>query len=63
MPGPGVLAEPAGALLPAARFELRAAHDAFNSMGAEAFAERAGRELAATGERPCASGRSAYPSS
>ncbi len=33
-----------------ARTELRAAHEAFNSMGAEAFAERAGRELAATGE-------------
>lgn len=33
-----------------ARTELRAAHEAFNSMGAEAFGERAGRELAATGE-------------
>ena len=33
-----------------ARTELRTAHDAFTSMGAEAFAERAGRELAATGE-------------
>jgi D-arabinose 1-dehydrogenase-like Zn-dependent alcohol dehydrogenase len=33
-----------------ARSELRSAHEAFTSMGAEAFAERAGRELAATGE-------------
>ncbi|WP_250032332.1 helix-turn-helix transcriptional regulator [Paractinoplanes maris] len=33
-----------------ARPHLRAAHEAFTSMGAEAFAERAGRELAATGE-------------
>ncbi|WP_220039686.1 helix-turn-helix domain-containing protein [Nonomuraea aridisoli] len=33
-----------------ARAELRAAHDAFTAMGAEGFAERAGRELAATGE-------------
>lgn len=33
-----------------ARSHLRAAHDAFTAMGAEAFAERAGRELAATGE-------------
>ncbi|WP_342751548.1 helix-turn-helix transcriptional regulator [Paractinoplanes atraurantiacus] len=33
-----------------ARAELRAAHDAFTTMGAEAFAERAGRELTATGE-------------
>ena len=33
-----------------ARTELRQAYDAFTSMGAEAFAERAGRELAATGE-------------
>jgi len=34
-----------------ARDELRAARDIFASMGAEAFAARAGRELAATGER------------
>jgi DNA-binding CsgD family transcriptional regulator/tetratricopeptide (TPR) repeat protein len=34
-----------------ARIELRAAHDALTSMDAEAFAERAGRELAATGEK------------
>jgi DNA-binding CsgD family transcriptional regulator len=34
-----------------ARDQLRAAHDTFASMGAEAFAARAGRELAATGER------------
>ena len=34
-----------------AREQLRAARDAFASMGAEAFAARAGRELAATGER------------
>ncbi|XVV08845.1 ATP-binding protein [Actinoplanes sp. CA-131856] len=33
-----------------ARVELRAAHEAFTTMGAEAFAERAGRELTATGE-------------
>jgi len=33
-----------------ARGQLRAAHDAFTAMGAEGFAERAGRELAATGE-------------
>ncbi|GAA0481358.1 LuxR family transcriptional regulator [Paractinoplanes deccanensis] len=33
-----------------ARAELRAAHEAFSVMGAEAFAERAGRELVATGE-------------
>ncbi|WP_327001681.1 helix-turn-helix transcriptional regulator [Dactylosporangium sp. NBC_01737] len=32
------------------RAELRAAHDAFAGMGAGAFAGRAGRELAATGE-------------
>jgi DNA-binding CsgD family transcriptional regulator len=34
-----------------ARTQLRAASDIFVSMGAEAFAARAGRELAATGER------------
>ncbi|MQA75934.1 MAG: LuxR family transcriptional regulator, partial [Solirubrobacterales bacterium] len=33
-----------------AREELRAAHETFGSIGAEAFAERAGRELQATGE-------------
>ena len=33
-----------------AREQLRAAHDAFSGAGAEAFAERARRELAATGE-------------
>ncbi|MFI5615073.1 ATP-binding protein [Amycolatopsis sp. NPDC051903] len=33
-----------------ARAPLRAAHEAFTAMGAEAFAQRAGRELAATGE-------------
>src|SRR6202035_5033884 len=33
-----------------AREQLRTAHDLFLSMGAEAFAERAGRELLATGE-------------
>ncbi|MEV4352431.1 AAA family ATPase [Actinoplanes sp. NPDC049596] len=33
-----------------ARVELRAAYEAFSTMGAEAFAERAGRELTATGE-------------
>jgi len=33
-----------------ARAELRAAHATFVEIGAEAFAERAGRELAATGE-------------
>jgi hypothetical protein len=33
-----------------ARVELRAAHEAFAAMGADAFAERAGRELSATGE-------------
>jgi DNA-binding CsgD family transcriptional regulator len=32
-----------------ARDELRAAHDAFSAMGAEAFSERAARELQATG--------------
>ncbi len=34
-----------------ARSELRSAFDAFTSMGAEAFAERARRELLATGEK------------
>jgi DNA-binding CsgD family transcriptional regulator len=34
-----------------AREELRAAHELFAAIGAEAFAERARRELAATGER------------
>jgi DNA-binding CsgD family transcriptional regulator len=33
-----------------ARIHLRTAHEAFTAMGAEAFAERAGRELAAAGE-------------
>jgi DNA-binding CsgD family transcriptional regulator len=33
-----------------AREQLRAAHDTFNRIGAEAFAERARRELLATGE-------------
>jgi DNA-binding CsgD family transcriptional regulator len=34
-----------------AREQLRRAHDAFTSMGAEGFAERARRELLATGEK------------
>jgi DNA-binding CsgD family transcriptional regulator/tetratricopeptide (TPR) repeat protein len=34
-----------------ARAQLRAAHDQFTSMGLEAFAERSGRELLATGEK------------
>ena len=34
-----------------ARAQLRAAHDHFTSIGLDAFAERAGRELAATGEK------------
>ncbi len=34
-----------------ARVELRKAQDAFVSMGAEAFAARAGREMSATGEK------------
>ncbi|MEZ0077201.1 AAA family ATPase [Planotetraspora sp. GP83] len=33
-----------------ARIQLRTAHEAFTTMGAEGFAERAGRELTATGE-------------
>jgi DNA-binding CsgD family transcriptional regulator len=33
-----------------ARVQLRAAHEMFTAMGAEAFADRAGRELLATGE-------------
>ena len=33
-----------------ARAQLRAAYEAFSRMGAEAFAERARRELVATGE-------------
>ena len=33
-----------------AREQLRAAHDSFSRMGADAFAERARRELVATGE-------------
>ncbi|GIM90690.1 helix-turn-helix transcriptional regulator [Paractinoplanes toevensis] len=33
-----------------ARAQLRPAHDAFSTMGAEGFADRAGRELLATGE-------------
>ena len=33
-----------------ARAQLRTAHDMFDAMGMEAFAERAGRELRATGE-------------
>ncbi|MFE0381191.1 AAA family ATPase [Streptomyces inhibens] len=35
-----------------ARVELRAAHDALSDIGARAFAERAARELQATGEQP-----------
>ncbi|MCS5717719.1 LuxR family transcriptional regulator [Herbiconiux sp. CPCC 205763] len=36
----------------AARFELRTAHDLLATMGMEAFAARAARELRATGENP-----------
>jgi DNA-binding CsgD family transcriptional regulator len=36
--------------VPDAREQLRAAHDLFTPMGAEAFGERARRELLATGE-------------
>ncbi|ANY07886.1 AAA family ATPase [Pseudonocardia sp. HH130630-07] len=35
-----------------ARAELRAAHELLDGMGARSFAERAARELSATGERP-----------
>jgi DNA-binding CsgD family transcriptional regulator len=35
-----------------ARDQLRAAHDMFIAMGAEAFADRAGHELVTTGEKP-----------
>ena len=34
-----------------ARVQLRTAHESFAAMGMEAFAERAGRELVATGEK------------
>jgi DNA-binding CsgD family transcriptional regulator len=39
--------------LPEAREQLRAAREMFTSMGVEAFAQRAGRELSAMGERVC----------
>ena len=43
-----------------ARTQLRIAHDNFIAMGMEAFAERAGRELLATGrDSPQASRRDA----
>ncbi|MFI5728515.1 AAA family ATPase [Kribbella sp. NPDC051587] len=35
-----------------ARVELQAAHESLSAMGAAAFAERAARELSATGQRP-----------
>src|SRR6476661_408274 len=35
-----------------AREQLRSAHEMFTAMGAEAFADRARRELVATGEKP-----------
>ncbi|WP_405057248.1 AAA family ATPase [Kribbella sp. NBC_01505] len=35
-----------------ARVELQAAHESLSTMGAAAFAERAARELSATGQRP-----------
>jgi DNA-binding CsgD family transcriptional regulator len=35
-----------------ARAQLRTAHELLSAMGAEAFAERAARELRATGEKP-----------
>src|SRR5690606_11186410 len=35
-----------------AREQLRTAHELLSDMGAEAFAERAARELRATGEKP-----------
>ncbi|MFZ0192904.1 MAG: hypothetical protein WAL72_38810, partial [Streptosporangiaceae bacterium] len=38
-----------------ARAQLHTAHDTFDAMGMQAFAERARRELLATGERPSAS--------
>ena len=54
-PGPaalrGVVAPP-GAWRIDAREQLRSAHEMFTAMGAEAFADRARRELVATGEKP-----------
>ncbi|WP_329311484.1 ATP-binding protein [Streptomyces sp. NBC_01262] len=41
-----------------ARVELRAAHEALSAIGADAFADRAARELVATGERPRRDGTS-----
>jgi hypothetical protein len=38
---------------PAACEQLRTAHEMLATMGAEAFAERAGRDLLATGETVC----------
>ena len=40
-----------------ARDQLRAAHDTFTGIGAKAFAERARRELQATGEPPASAAR------